>query len=140
MATLNELKKKYGIKKDEFIEGMDEDEIKRTILKLTKTYYVSYFNNDKQQYTSTRNMIEFIAEAYTIGTDDMYFNNMPNFINYCMVLSMNMILTDLFERDFTLKEPYFTDLKERRREDISQYVHPETIKLLNERADKMMEK
>ena len=124
MTTINELRKKYNIKKDEVVTGMDEDELKRTILKLTKDYYVSYFNNDKKQYTATVNMLEFLSEIYSSINDETdYYNNVPNFINYCMVLSMNMILSDLFERDFTLKEPYFTDLKESRHQSIAESLN-----------------
>lgn len=115
MATINELKKKYDINKDELITGLDEDELKRTILQRCKAYYVSYFNNDEKEYKATLNIIEFIEEIYSsVNEETDYYNNVPNFINYCMLLSINMILSDLFERNFTLKEPYFTDLKERR--------------------------
>ncbi len=124
MPTINELKKKYNINKDELITGLDEDEIKRKILMLTKNYYVSYFNNDEKLNKATLNIIEFIAEVYSSVNDETdYYNNVPNFINYCMVLSINMILSDLFERDFTLKEPYFTDLKESRYTSILESFH-----------------
>lgn len=121
MTTINELKKKYNINKDELLTGLDEDELKNKILMLTKSYYVAYFNNDKKLYMATLNILEFINELYTsINDETEYYNNVSNFINYCMVLSMNMLLSDLFERDFTLKEPYFTDLKERRHESIAE--------------------
>ncbi|MBP3928219.1 MAG: hypothetical protein J6D47_01460 [Peptostreptococcaceae bacterium] len=121
MTTINELKKKYNINKDELITGLDEDELKNKILMLTKNYYVAYFNNDEKLYKATLNILEFINELYSsINEETDYYNNVPNFTNYCMVLSMNMLLSDLFERDFTLKEPYFTDLKERRHESIAE--------------------
>lgn len=121
MTTINELKKKYNINKDELITGLDEDELKNKILMLTKSYYVAYFNNDEKLYKATLNILEFINELYSsINNTTEYYNNVPNFINYCMLLSMNMLLSDLFERDFTLKEPYFTDLKERRHESIAE--------------------
>lgn len=119
MTTINELKKKYNINKDELITGLDADELKRKILMLTKNYYISYLNNDEKLYQATLNILEFIAEIYSsINEETDYYNNVHNFINYCMVISMNDLLSDLFERNFTLKEPYFTDLKELRHESI----------------------
>lgn len=113
MTTINELKKKYQINRDELITGLDEDELKRKILMLTKSHYISYLNNDEKLYYNTVNILEFIAEIYSSVNDKTdYYNNINNFINYCMVLSINEILSHLIKRDLNLKEPYFTDLKD----------------------------
>ena len=113
--TINTLQKEYEEGKEDVISNMNPHELEQHIMALANRYYVSYLNNDEYEYKTIIKTLDLITDEYK---SNAYFNginedSIDNFINYCMLISINSILNDLMERTFNLRIPEGIAIHER---------------------------
>lgn len=95
---------KMELKRKEIINNLSEEELIKYIQSLTDSFYISFFNNDKEKY---ENIKEYLLELISIyGTK----YNIGNFINYNLIKSINSILKENIVSDIDLKTIYDVNL------------------------------
>ena len=107
MMTIKQLEKAYAEGREDVIANMTMEEVQKHIMALVNAYYVSYLNNDEKEHKSIVKTLDLITDEYKSHAyfSDMDEDDINNFINYCMILSINGLLNDLMERDFNLRVP-----------------------------------
>lgn len=107
MMTIKELEKAYAEGREDVIANMTIDEVEKHIMALVNAYYISYLNNDEKEHKSIVKTLDLITDEYKSHAyfSDMDEDEINNYINYCMILSINSLLNDLMERDFNLRVP-----------------------------------
>lgn len=86
-------------KKDEIMK-LDVKGLKEYIHYLTKRYYVSYANDNLDEFNNTKNEINEVI-SYLID----YYPNIYNYLLYSFVLSFNDFLKAICNRDLILLNP-----------------------------------
>lgn len=107
MMTIKELEKAYAEGREDVIANMTMEEVEKHIMALVNAYYISYLNNDEKEHKSIVKTLDLITDEYKSHAyfSDMDEDEINNYINYCMILSINGLLNDLMERDFNLRVP-----------------------------------
>ena len=107
MMTIKELEKAYAEGREDVIANMSMEEVGKHIMALVNAYYISYLNNDEKEHKSIVKTLDLITDEYKSHAyfSDMDEDEINNYINYCMILSINGLLNDLMERDFNLRVP-----------------------------------
>ena len=107
MMTIKELEKAYAEGREDVIANMSMEEVEKHIMALVNAYYISYLNNDEKEHKSIVKTLDLITDEYKSHAyfSDMDEDEINNYINYCMILSINGLLNDLMERDFNLRVP-----------------------------------
>lgn len=107
MMTIKELEKAYAEGREDVIANMSMEELQKHIMALVNAYYISYLNNDEKEHKSILKTLDLITDEYKSHAyfSDMDEDEINNYINYCMILSINGLLNDLMERDFNLRVP-----------------------------------
>lgn len=107
MMTIKELEKAYAEGREDVIANMTMEEVEKHIMALVNAYYISYLNNDEKEHKSIVKTLDLITDEYKSHAyfSDMDEDEINNYINYCMILSINSLLNDLMERDFNLRVP-----------------------------------
>lgn len=107
MMTIKELEKAYAEGREDVIANMTMEEVEKHIMALVNAYYISYLNNDEKEHKSILKTLDLITDEYKSHAyfSDMDEDEINNYINYCMILSINGLLNDLMERDFNLRVP-----------------------------------
>ena len=105
--NIKELEKEYAAGKVDVIANMTDKELEKHIMALAKNSYVSYLNDDETEYNSILKTLDLITDEYN---REAYFScnaedDLSNFIDYCMLSSINSLLNDLMERSFKLRMP-----------------------------------
>lgn len=111
--TIKELEKEYAESKEDVIANMTADELEERIMALAKKSYVSYLNDDETEYNSILKSLDTIINEYNYAMNfgNVNEDDIRNFINYCMIKSINSLLNDLMERSFNLKLPDAVTIK-----------------------------
>ena len=107
MRTIKELEKAYAEGRDDVITNMTIEELQKHIMALVNAYYISYLNNDEKEHESIVKTLDLITDEYKRNAyfSDVDEDEINNYINYCMILSINSLLNDLMKRDFNLRVP-----------------------------------
>lgn len=96
MSELKELKNK----KNDIILNLDEDDIEKYIMSLSRKYYASLINGDA---LGLENVIESLKDIKKIY--EFKYPDISDYINYCLVISSNKILRKVFDVDCILWTP-----------------------------------
>ncbi|MBP3928222.1 MAG: hypothetical protein J6D47_01475 [Peptostreptococcaceae bacterium] len=100
MSSVNEIKKGIANGKDIMLSKYSKKELMSKIKALCDAYYVSYFNNDADSFHAAAEMLDDI----TVITEATY-PNVEDYINHCMVNSLNKILNERMPRKYLLFHP-----------------------------------
>ena len=103
MASSNELKKKFNDKKFQMIDDLDDEELSNYIMSTCNDYYTYYMNDDISKFNAAASILEYIK------TESKY-NNIANYINYCMIVAINRLLNSLMDRKMDLMIPEAVDI------------------------------
>lgn len=103
MASSNELKKKFNDKKFQMIDDLDDEELSNYIMSTCNDYYTYYMNDDMAKFNAAASILEYIK------TESKY-NNIANYINYCMIVAINRLLNSLMDRKMDLMIPEAVDI------------------------------
>ena len=88
---------KLNRKRKELITDLSEEEIANYVRQLTNKYYSSYLNNDVEAFN---NAVEYLKEVISIYKFE--YPNLNHFVNYCLVESINRILSGTIASDVKL--------------------------------------
>lgn len=80
-----------------YIDNLDEEQLKSSIDALTKTAFIYYLNNDEGSYKNTLLTIKELSKYFS-----PIYENIHDFINYSFLKSMSDVLNDYIRRDFKL--------------------------------------
>ena len=100
MSSVNEIKKGIANGKDIMLSKYSEESLMGKIKALCDMYYVSYFNNDPDNFHAAAEMLDDI----TVITEATY-PNVEDYINHCMIESLNKILNERMPRKYLLFHP-----------------------------------
>ena len=100
MMNYNQLKKEIAEGKEGMLSKYGKTALMRKIKALCDTYYVSYLNNDQDKFLITAAMLDDIS-----GIAADRYPNVDDYINYCMVESLNTILNERMPRKYLLFIP-----------------------------------
>ncbi len=100
MSSINDLKKGIATSKEDILSKYSKDGLMRKIKALCDTYYISYVNDDEANFHAAAGMLDTIS---AIAKDT--YPNVDDFINYCMVESLNTILNERLPRKYLLFHP-----------------------------------
>ena len=96
----NQLKKEIAEGKEGMLSKYGKTALMRKIKALCDMYYVSYFNNDPDKFHAAAEMLDDI----TVITEATY-PNVEDYINHCMIESLNKILNERMPRKYLLFHP-----------------------------------
>ena len=82
---------------EQYIDNLDEEQLKASLDGLTKKAFMYYLNNDEGSYKSTLYTIKELAKNFS-----PIYENIYDFINYSLLKSMNEVLNETMSRDFKL--------------------------------------
>lgn len=103
MTNINEIKKRINDEKLQLIQGMDETDLKNYIRNISQDYYIYYINNDAANFNAVSSILEYIK------TYDKY-DGLNNYMNYCMVIAINLLLNKLMDNKLNLMMPEMEDI------------------------------
>lgn len=89
--------KEMEAKKQEILSNLTKEELENYIQVLTREYYLSCLANDVNSY---KNNLNCLKEVLTIFNP--IFNNISNYINFCLLCNINKILMQELNLDFEL--------------------------------------
>lgn len=95
---------KMELKRKELINNLSEEELINYIQTLTDSFYISFFNNDKEKH---ENIKKYLLELISIY-ETKY--NIVNFINSNLIKSINTILKENIVSNIDLKTIYDVNL------------------------------
>ena len=100
MANIDKLRNEVAATKEDMLSSMEPEAIGPYIWNLLTDYYYSYVNDDMDKFHTVD---EALVEAIEVAYDKT--NNAANFINYCRISIMTVLLNKLFKRDESLEIP-----------------------------------
>lgn len=100
MSSINGIKKGISNGKEYILSKYSKNELMRKIKALCDSYYVSYINNDAANFHAASHMLDAIS-----GIVKDKYPNVDDYINYCMVESLNTILNEKIPRKYLLFHP-----------------------------------
>lgn len=100
MMNYNQLKKGIADGKEDMLSKYGKTALSKKIKALCDTYYISYLNNDEDKFQTTAAMLDDLRE---IAADK--YPHINDYINYCMVDSLNKILNERMPRKYLLFHP-----------------------------------
>lgn len=100
MMNYNQLKKEIADGKMDIVSKYGKHRLMNKIKTICDTYYVSYFNNDKDKFLTAAAMLDDLS---VIAADT--YPNVNDYINHCMVESLNKILNERMPRKYLLFHP-----------------------------------
>ena len=131
MSSLEKLQKAVDEAMMESISNKDRKELEDSIMALVKSQYIAYFNNDGKICDNIQIILDLITDEYSCSSEsrDKAYYNIPNFINYCRIVSIHSLLHDLMKRSFNLKMPDKVDI-EKAEGNLLDYIDPEKEALI----------
>lgn len=131
MSNIKELQKAVDEAMMDNIANKDRKELEYHIKALVKSQYIAYFNNDRRVCNSIQSILDLITDEYSCSSEsrDKAYYNIPNYINYCRVVSIHTLLHDLMKRNFNLKMPDEVDI-EKATGILEEYIDPEMEALI----------
>lgn len=84
-------------KRIDIISDFSEEELVNYVQQLTGKYYSSYLNNDVEAFNNTVNYLKEIISIYEFD-----YPNLIHYINYCLVESINTLLSGTITSDIEL--------------------------------------
>lgn len=100
MMNFNQLKKEIADGKEDILSKYSKTALMRKIKALCDAYYISYLNNDADNFHAAAKMLDDMVMI----TEDKY-PNVNDYINYCLIESLNKILNERMPRKYLLFNP-----------------------------------
>ena len=100
MSSINQIKKGIANGKEDMLSKYGKNELMRKIQALCDTYYISYINDDADNFHAAAGMLDNISEVAAAK-----YPHVEDYINYCRVSSLNKILNERMPRKYLLFHP-----------------------------------
>lgn len=93
-SNIKKLENKYH----EILANLSEEELKQYIQVLARNYYISFLINDKELHNNTIKQLEETISVFKVN-----YNELNNYINFCLLNAINKILNERLSSGITLE-------------------------------------